>query len=269
MVSYMTSTKIVAYADDVQFLDSDTPGNIQSMQSRLERTLSLAHEWFVQNRLQINPDKTEMIFIRSQRKNIDTNIRLSFGDSFVSPSQDVRVLGVSIDAHLTWESHITSVIQKCNIIIISIGRMRNKIPYCTRRLLIEALVIPHIRYCATVWGGCNKTQKKRLQKVLNFAVRIVVGLRKFDHVSDSRNQFTWGRLEDIIETQDFSFIKRTLTKPNSSKHMRDKLLSRADVSSRQTRATTGGMLQLPRVRTELAKRGFHYRATAAWNRCIT
>ena len=65
MVSYMTNTKIVAYADDVQFLDSDTPGNIQSMQSRLERTLSLAHKWFVQHRLQINPAKTEMIFIRS------------------------------------------------------------------------------------------------------------------------------------------------------------------------------------------------------------
>ena len=269
MVSYMTNTKIVAYADDVQFLDSDTPGNIQSMQSRLERTLSLAHEWFLQNRLQINPAKTEMIFIRSQRKNMDTNIRLSFGDSFVSASQSVKVLGVTIDAHLTWESHITAVIQKCNIIIISIGRMRSKIPYCTRRLLIEALVIPHIRYCATVWGGCIKTQKKRLQKVLNFAVRIVVGLRKFDHVSDSRNQFTWGRLENIIDAQDLSFVKHTLTNPNSSKLMREKLLSRADVSSRQTRATSGGMLQLPRVRTELGRRGFHFRAAAAWNRCIT
>ena len=29
----------------------------------------------------------------------------------------------------------------------------------------------------------------------------------------------------------------------------------------------GGMLQLPRVHTELAKRSFQYRATAAWKRC--
>ena len=269
IVSYMTDAKIVAYADDLQFLDSDTPDNIQSLLARLEHTLSLAHEWFVQNRLQINPDKTEMLFIRSQRKNIDTNFRLQFGDSHVSPSQNVRVLGVSIDAFLTWESHITTVIQKCNIIIISIGRMRNKIPYCTRRLLIEALVIPHIRYCATVWGGCNKTQKRRLQKVLNFAVRIVFGLRKFEHISDSRNQFTWGKLEDIIETQDLSVVKRTLTNPNASKYLREKLVSRADVSSRHTRATTEGMLQLPKVRTEIAKRSFYCRAAAAWNRIIT
>ena len=63
----MTNTKIVAYADDLHFLDSDTPGNMQSLLARLENTLWLDHEWFVQNRLQIN-DKTETLFIRSQRK---------------------------------------------------------------------------------------------------------------------------------------------------------------------------------------------------------
>ena len=155
------------------------------------------------------------------------------------------------------------------MIIISIGRMRNRIPRCTRNLLIEALVLPHIRYCATVWGGCNKTQKNRLQKVLNFAVRIVVGLRKFDHITESRSQFKWEKIEDIIGTQDNATIKRTLTNPNASEYLREKLLSRADVCSRTTRATAGGQLQLPRVRTELVKRSFLYRATAAWNQRIS
>ena len=133
--------------------------------------------------------------------------------------------------------------QKCNAIIISIGRMRKRLPYCSRCLLMEALVNPHIRYCAAVWGGCNKTQKTRLQKVLDFTVRIVVGLRKFDHVSDSRDQFTWCKLENIIDTQDCSLIKRTLTNPSASKLLREKLVSRAVVSSRHTRATTEGLLQ--------------------------
>ena len=217
ITSYLCDTKIVAYADDLQLLDFDTPDNIQSLHSRLERTLSRTHEWFLQNRLKINPEKTEMVFIKSQRKNMDDrNIQLSFGDSFVSASQSVRVLGVNVDANLTWESHITTIIQKCNMIIISIGKMRNRIPRCIRNLLIEALVLPHIRYCATVWGGCNKTQKNRLQKVLNFAVRIVVGLRKFDHITESRSQFKWGKIEDIIGTQDNAMIKRTLTNPNAS-----------------------------------------------------
>ena len=47
IVSNMTNAKIVAYADDLQFLDSDTPDNIQSLRARLEHTLSLAYEWFV------------------------------------------------------------------------------------------------------------------------------------------------------------------------------------------------------------------------------
>ena len=112
-------------------------------------------------------------------------------------------------------------------------------------------------------------QERRLQKVLNFAVRIVVGLGKYDHVSNAREQFKWGELESLIDVQDCSLIKRTLTNLSASKLLREKLLSRADVSSRQTRATTEGQLQLPRVRTELARRSFHYRATAAWNRRIS
>ena len=197
-----------------------------------------------------------MVFIKSQRRNMDDrNIQLSFGDSFVSASQSVRVLGVNVDANLTWESHITTIIQKCNMIIISIGRMRNRIPRCTRNLLIEALVLPHIRYCANVWGGCNKTQKNRLQKVLNFAVRIVVGLRKFDHIAESRSQFKWGKIEDIIGTQDNVMIKRTLTNPNASEYLREKLLSRADVCmfanhSSNSRGTVAVAESSDRIREE-------------------
>ena len=66
--SYLTNTKIVAYADDIQFLDSDTYDNTQALQSRIECALSVAHEWFSQNRLKLNPQKIEMLLIKSQRK---------------------------------------------------------------------------------------------------------------------------------------------------------------------------------------------------------
>ena len=102
--------------------------------------------------------------------------------------------------------------------------------------------------------------------MLNFAVRIVVGLRKYDHVSETRDQFIWGKLETIIEVQDCSFIKRAITCPCIP--LREKLHTRAEVTLRQTRATAEGQLQLPKIRTELARRGFLYRAAVAWNRRI-
>ena len=58
--------------------------------------------------------------------------------------------------------------------------MRQKLPKCTRRLLVEALVFSHMLYCLTVWGSCTAGQKQRIQKAINFGVRIVVGLGRRD-----------------------------------------------------------------------------------------
>ena len=44
-----------------------------------------------------------------------------------------------------------------------------------KKILIEALVLPHIRYCLSVWGGCGVGERRRVQKAVNFAARIVTG----------------------------------------------------------------------------------------------
>ena len=53
--------KIVMYADDAQFLDADFPSNLQALKARIERSLAVSLKWFTQNRLKINPTKTEMV----------------------------------------------------------------------------------------------------------------------------------------------------------------------------------------------------------------
>ena len=47
--------------------------------------------------------------------------------------------------------------------------------------------------------------------------------------------------------------------------LRGAISHRSEVSARDTRATATGLLQLPRVRTEMARRYFCYRALSLWN----
>ena len=57
-----------------------------------------------------------------------------------------------------------------------------------------------------------------------------------------------------------------LLSPSCEAHaLTQQLLRRSEVSVRQTRAVMNGQLQLPRVRTEFARRGFMYRAISACN----
>ena len=48
---------LTMYADDCQFLDSDSPDCLSSLKQRVESTLETALNWFTQNRLKINPCK--------------------------------------------------------------------------------------------------------------------------------------------------------------------------------------------------------------------
>ena len=262
---HISNGKLIMYADDTQFLDADQPTNIQALKSRIENSLSVALTWFTQNRLKINPAKTEMVTLKSRRLNLDKNISVSFGNDKISPVGSVKVLGVTIDSHLEWVDHISTVGKRCYCVLVGVAKARHKFPRCTRRLLVEALVFPHLRYCLTVWGSCTASQKQRIQKAINFGVRIVAGLGRRDHVTPALRQLGWCKVDEMIAERDIATMRHLIAAPCASEVLRERVVLRADVSSRHTRATADGQLQLPRMRTEFARRGFIYRATRAWN----
>ena len=231
---HVSGGKVIMYADDTQFLDADYPLNIQALKSRVENSLSVALKWFVQNRLKINPAKTEMVTLRSRRLHVE-NFSVYFGDDKISPSDSVRVLGVTIDSHLTWVDHISSIVRRCYCVLVGLARMRHKLPKCTRRLLVEALVFPHLRYCVNVWGSCTANQKQRVQKVINFGVRIVTGLGRRDHVTPALRELGWCKVDELITERDIATVP-LINAPCASELLRERVVLRSEVSSRSTRA---------------------------------
>ena len=113
----------------------------------------------------------------------------------MSPSRSVRLLGVVIDPILSWEDHIGHVVKKCYGILISLYRFRHHFSQDTLKLLIETHVFPHILYCLSAWGGATKTQLYRIQKIINFAARVVTGVRRGDRISPALQALGWHRVE--------------------------------------------------------------------------
>ena len=150
LVEHLPYGKVIMYADDTQFLDADLPVKISDLKRRVEDTLAVAGKWFVKSRLKISPSKTEMLLIHSRRlQNISFSV--SFDNSEIKPSNSVQILGVTFDSGLTWEPHVSAVVRRCYGILIGLARVRNRLPRETKRLLIEALVFSHVRYCLFVW----------------------------------------------------------------------------------------------------------------------
>ena len=101
-----------------------------------------------------------------------------------------------------------------------------------------------------------------MQKVLNFAARVISERRKYDHISDVICQLGWMNVQELVSYFDLCQMHATLTygKPDV---LRSWLTYNYEHVSRDTRQSRH--LTLPRVRNSHGKRRFVYRAADAYN----
>jgi hypothetical protein len=214
----------------------------------------------------MNPTKTTLLLVGTSHtlKNT-TSFSLNVAGHVLTPSPSVKMLGMIFDNKLTWEEHISFIVKKCNSILFSLHKIRHHLTPECRKILIEAHVFPHIIYCLSVWGGAAACHLHRIQKLINFAARIVAGAQKFDHVTPILENLDWPKIGDIVKHRDHIKVSKALNEPRAPEAIRSLFVSLSTVSQRVTRATTIGELQPPPYRLSLARRSFSYRAVQSWN----
>ena len=74
-------------------------------------------------------------------------------NSTILPSKAVKILGVTADAVLSSEEHISCVVRKCNKIIFSLYSFRHYFTSQVLKAIIQAYVFPHLLSVRLGWGG--------------------------------------------------------------------------------------------------------------------
>ena len=254
---------VVQYADDTQLLVSGKKESLPQLIATMEQTLSSLDTWFHSNGLKVNTGKTEFIVCGSRqncRGLLPTTIR--FREDIVRESPTVRNLGVLFDKHLSWDSHVSALVKKCNGILIGLSHVRHQIPPSLLPTIVDALVFSHVRYCLTVFGNGSDKNIQRLQKVLNFGLRAVSGRRKYDHVSDVRDDLGWLTARQLYELQSLNILHK-IRSTGEPQALASQLSANSELRLRHTRQDTD--LFLPRVRTNAGKRRFLYQAVQRYN----
>ena len=189
-------------------------------------------------------------------------IQIRFRGQTIHPVASTRNLGLIFDCHLTWDTHVDSLVQKCFGLLIALMHIRHHLPKNIIYDVVQCLVMSHVRYCISVYGNCSDKNHKKIQKIVNFCAKVVSGRRKFDHISDVLRGPGWLNSRQVANdhtlTLTHSILRKkqptslaTLLQPNSSIH------------DRQTRQIDH--IHLPRIRTEAGRRQFAYRAPSLHN----
>ena len=84
----------------------------------------------------------------------------------ILPVSVAKDLGVYIDQYLTYDVHVTKTVSSYMNQLVQRGRIEHLLDKKTHLLLINSLV-------------------------QNFAARVVLGLKKFDHISRGRKSLKW------------------------------------------------------------------------------
>ena len=263
------SCKIVSYADDSVLLHSAPPtaDGLLELRQNVEGDLATLSTWFQHNGLKVNPDKTEMILIgtpSSVRK--AANFRITFDGITLDPADHIKFLGVIIDQNLSMEKQTARVIQRCYGIPVTLKKLCDTLPPSTMETLIRTLVMPHVIYCLPAWAPPTQHLKQRINKMLNFAIRIITRKRWSDHVSAARKQLGWLSFYETIEYRDCVLLHRLVHRSDTPHNLRSLVRTRANISERTTRATADGTLHVPRCRLEITHKTVPVRALRSWNR---
>ena len=98
------------YADDNCLLDEEkTEGELQNL---LNTELYNLSNWMILNQLTINPKKSTILVIQPTLRDIPTEFQLNIDEVCVKSSVNVKYLGMNLDQHLNYKSHIESIAKK-------------------------------------------------------------------------------------------------------------------------------------------------------------
>ena len=113
-----------------------------------------------------------------------------------------------------------------------------------------------------MWASTTKKNIARLQKVQNFAARIVTGARKYDHITPILKELHWLPVAKQLEVRDtlmaFKCIKG-LAPPS----LCNKFTTRSQVHTRNTR--NNDKPNTPFFRSATGQRCLSFRAVQLWN----
>ncbi|MCG8096109.1 MAG: reverse transcriptase-like protein, partial [Candidatus Thiodiazotropha endolucinida] len=146
-----------------------------------QKILDIIHEWAKTWGFKISADKTESVVFNYQYKPNETVKKLKLGDREIQFKTESKFLGMTFDNKLTWEKHITNIVQRCKKdlnLMRYISGTKYGADKITLRKIYTTLIRSKIDYGCQAYSSASKAQLERLDRIQAAALRIITGAYK-------------------------------------------------------------------------------------------
>ena len=245
---------ICNFADDnTSFVSSS---NLPEVLFRIENEMENALTWYRNNGMVANPHKFQTIFLGVRKLNISIKI----GSFTIESSEQVKLLGITIDNQLTFYPHIVNICGKAVSKIKALVRIRGCLDQKQADLLFSSHIMAPFNYCPLVWMFCSKQAINLIQKTHCKALRA-----RFNTFSDTLQDLLVRSNSVSIHTKNLRLLVCEVFKTVNyinAEIMWDSFIFKSENKYELRR---GRNLTLPKARTSRAINSFDFRAAMAWN----
>lgn len=180
--SQLNHCESLQYADDTNIYAHGKPKEANNIKTKIEDDVNSLKTWSTGSNLVFNDGKTKSMFIctqQLQRTHGFTNeqFQIRSGNQTIEQVNEMKVLGVVFDKHLTWKPHIAKVTKECYSTLRTLKLIRRLLPFNVRKQLATSLILSKIDYANVVSNDIPQYLIKKLQKVQNAAAGFVLNRR--------------------------------------------------------------------------------------------
>ncbi len=168
MFYVLEQSTLYNYVDDN--IVSHTIDEEEELLTCFESELSNLMSWSKTNCLGVNRGKLQYMFI-----NNDSNytINVNIDNTVLSPSSNIKILGVTIDEGLTFNEHINITCSNAARHLNAIKRLKCNLDKESRLAIYKSYILSNFNYCPFVWHFCGISNSRNMEKIPERALRFV------------------------------------------------------------------------------------------------
>ena len=192
------------FADDTYILYGGK--KLKTIETIINTELKQISKWLRLNKLSLNEDKTEVILFRHTRhvlnKLLESNlhgISIKLNGKKLKIVNSVKYLGIHIDKHLSWDTHIHHLSKKLSRANGIISKLRHFAPRSVCLDVYYALFYSHLNYCCNVWGLTTEENLKKLEVLQNKCLRLLTFSDLRSHANPLYTELNILKVRDVIK----------------------------------------------------------------------
>ena len=183
----------IKYADDTSLFNPIMTFD-QTTVTVINKELEKVYIWLCANKLSLNIKKTKYILFHNPQKSTDNALfRIKIINTEIERVSTFNFLGVIIDEHLNWKSHIDSICSTLSRTIGILCKLKHYLQLFILRTLYNSLFLSHCVYGILSWGS-NTFRVFKLQKK---AVRMITNSKYNYHTEPIFKSMRFLKIQDI------------------------------------------------------------------------